>query len=84
MPIETRYDAIDWLSLAADVQTKLTYLRAAWQTSEKTCEPALHLKMVEDIYLPTLRLLAEFCACFDTRDDEARAPINPPKEGTLQ
>lgn len=84
MSNQTRYDAIDWLGIAADVQTKLTFLRAAWQTSEKDCPPDLHRKMVEDIYMPTLRLLAEFCSCFEIEAETASPVIHPPKEGTLQ
>lgn len=78
--METRYDLIDWLGVYADLQTKLGYLRMAWQTSERDCPPELHAKMVEDLYMPMMRLLGLFCGSITVDEDDKptiRAPSKP-------
>ncbi len=77
--IETRCDKIDWVNMAEEVLTKLTYLRLAWTASERDCEPELHRKMVEDLYLPVITMLGSFCACIE--DDGTGAPIVNPQAG---
>jgi hypothetical protein len=61
--IETRCDNIEWDKILQEVQTKLNYLRLVWKISERDCNPELHRKMVEDLYVPALEKLAEFCLC---------------------
>jgi hypothetical protein len=67
---ETQYAKIDWSNLLNEVQAKFRYLRLAWQTSEREVPPALHAKMVEDLYLPAIRLLAEFCAVVEVAEEK--------------
>jgi hypothetical protein len=66
--VETRSDEIQWDAIVKNVHTRVALLRAAWRASETTVAPELHRKMVEDIYLPCLAMLAEFCECFDGAD----------------
>jgi hypothetical protein len=68
--IETQYDKINWSNLLSEVQAKFHYLRLAWQASEREAPPALHAKMVEDLYLPAFKLLAEFCAAVEVAEEE--------------
>jgi hypothetical protein len=68
--IETQYDKVDWSNLLSEVQAKFTYLRLAWQASEREVSPALHAKMVEDLYLPAISLLAEFCAAVEVVEEK--------------
>jgi hypothetical protein len=68
--IETRYDKVDWSNLLNEVQSKFRYLRLAWQASEREAPPALHAKMVEDLYLPAIKLLAEFCAAVEVTEEK--------------
>jgi hypothetical protein len=65
--IETQYDKINWSNLLSEVQAKFHYLRLAWQASERDAPPELHAKMVEDIYLPCIALLAGFCAAIEAK-----------------
>lgn len=67
--LETRYDKIDWNGLFGDVRSSFDYLRLAWQASERDLPPDLHRKAVDDLYFPTLELLAEFCACVRVTDE---------------
>ena len=83
MKIETRYEHIDWLNVAAEVQTKLGYLRASWQSSERDCPPELHKKMVTELYFPILELLGRFCGCIQEQDGELPVLKSPDGE-TLQ
>jgi hypothetical protein len=66
---ETRCDKVDWDNLKTEVITKLEYLRMAWAASEQGAPTELHRKIVNDLYVPAIRLLAEFCACLEV--DEA-------------
>jgi hypothetical protein len=67
---ETRCDKVDWANLKTEVLTKLEYLRISWAASERDAPPEVHKKIVEDIYVPAIRLLAEFCARLEV-DEEA-------------
>jgi hypothetical protein len=58
----------DWDGLIADVEERFTYLRLAWEASEKS-DIELHKKMVDDLYLPALRHLAAFCASIEVKDE---------------
>ena len=55
----------DWNKLEADVLMSLRCLRAAW---EHTADKPIHEAMVRDLYIPCLRLLAEFCACVEVKE----------------
>ena len=50
----------DWDGLIGDVVQKIGLLRIAWHGTEES-EPKLHAKLKQDIYVPCLTLLAEFC-----------------------
>jgi hypothetical protein len=67
---ETQYDKVDWSNLLNEVQGKFHYLRLAWQASEREVSPELHAKMVEDLYLPAIKLLAEFCAAVEVTEEK--------------
>ena len=69
--IESEYAKIDWQNLEDEVCRKLNYLRLAWAASERDCPPAMHRKMVEDLYLPAIKLLAGFCCCIDEAETES-------------
>ena len=71
MKLESRSDRIDWDGIAGDVRTGLSYLQMVWQASERDCSPEYHRKMVEDIYFPVLRRLAEFVACIEVTEDDS-------------
>jgi hypothetical protein len=67
---QTRYDEIAWDDILADVTASLDFLRLAWRASERGASPEIHAKMVKDLYVPCLRLLAEFSACIEAADEE--------------
>lgn len=54
-------DSPDWGRMEREVILKLRILRAAWEHTAPN--PELHQAMARDLYLPVLRLLAEFCNC---------------------
>ena len=59
----------NWDSIQRDVERKLTYLKGAWNCTAKNKE--LHKRIFNDIYLPNLKLLGEFCANIkETEEDE--------------
>ena len=70
MGIETRHDRIAWADISKEVQAKLQFLRLAWTASERDLSPGAHRKMVEDIYFPLMRTLAEFCESIKEPDAE--------------
>ncbi len=57
----------DWERLEADVLLSLRCLRAAWEHTEG--QP-IHAAMVRDLYVPCVRLLAEFCASVKVEDEK--------------
>lgn len=69
--VETRSDKIEWDAIVHNVHARVALLQAAWRATEKA-EPEFHRKLVEDIYLPCLALLAQFCECFDGADEAAK------------
>ena len=74
MKYETSCAKVDWHNLKAELLTKIEYLRVSWAASERDAPPEVHNKLVENIYVPAIRLLAEFCACLEVTDDEEAAP----------
>jgi len=68
---ETRYCQVDWSNLFEEVTKSFNYLRIAWRTTERDMPPELHRKMVEDLYVPAIKLLAAFCACIEESQEEA-------------
>jgi hypothetical protein len=48
----------------ADVNEGIATLRVCW-TRTATDTPELHKRLVRDIYVPTLRLLSDFCAAVE-------------------
>jgi hypothetical protein len=58
-PRKPQPDKPDWESIEKDVIRKLGLLRLAWEETVKT--PEIHSPMRRDIYMPRLKLLAEFC-----------------------
>jgi truncated hemoglobin YjbI len=73
--IETRYDAVDWDGLLAEVQSRFNYLRLAWRTSEHDATAHLHAKMVKELYLPCIELLAQFCAAIEVEEEDQKGPM---------
>jgi hypothetical protein len=59
----------DWDLLMADVNEGIATLRACWMRTA-TDTPELHKRAVRDLYMPTLRLLSDFCAAVEV--EEAR------------
>jgi hypothetical protein len=72
MTYETQCDKVDWANLKTEVTAKLEYLRIAWAASERDAPPQVHKRIVEDIYVPAIRLLAEFCACLEVAEENER------------
>ena len=73
MTYETRCDKVDWANLKTEVLTKLEYLQISWAASERDAPSEVHKKIVEDIYAPAIRLLAEFCACLEVTEGDEEA-----------
>ena len=72
MPYETDFQKINWDNLKREVAQKIDFLRLGWAASQVASSQGseLHGKLVNDIYVPAIRLLAEFCACVEMVDDE--------------
>lgn len=70
---ETQCEKVDWANLKTEVMAKLEYLRVAWAASERDMPPEVHKKIVNDIYVPAIRLLAEFCACLEVTEEDEEA-----------
>ena len=68
----------DWDQLERDVVFRIRLLRA---TCEKLEPGAVSDKIAQDIFLPALGLLAEFCACVEIGepddDEDDNAPTSP-------
>ena len=69
----------DWNKLEADVLMSLRCLRVAW---EHTDGQPIHEAMARDLYVPCLRLLAEFCACVDAILCSDCPPVGYPTDRT--
>lgn len=67
LPVEC--DEPNWDQLLSDVTLRIALLRACWKGTTKD-EPELHKKVVEDLYIPALSLLAQFCAAVEVADDD--------------
>lgn len=65
---ETDHKEIDWDELKKDAVEKIDMLRLSWAASQSQA-PGVHEKLVSDIYVPALRLLAEFCSCIEIDPD---------------
>lgn len=59
----------DWDRLIDDVNARIATLRMCWKGTERD-EPSMHPMLVRDIYVPALRILAEFCAAVEIGTDE--------------
>jgi hypothetical protein len=57
----------DWDRLIEDVTSRIAALKAAW-TATAADSPKLHAKLSADLYIPVLRLLADFCDAVDIED----------------
>jgi hypothetical protein len=57
----------DWDTLIDDVNARIKALRVCWKATA-TREPALHAQLVRDLYVPALKLLADFCAAVDIEE----------------
>ena len=68
--IETRADKIDWQGMRATVDEKLRCLEAIWRATEKRGPPEAHAKLVNDVYFPIVRMVAEFCECVTVGEPE--------------
>ena len=49
----------DWEGLEGEVVSKIRYLKASFDLTSK--DKKLHNRMFNDLYLPNLSLLADFC-----------------------
>jgi len=65
---ETRGDRIDWGGIEREAIDALRALRLAWAASEKGL-PEIHAKLVRDIYVPAIKVLAEFIACVEVAEE---------------
>lgn len=54
-----KYENIHWDGIIHDVNLRFDIIRKCWEATEKE-DPAIHEKMVQDIYWPVLKLLGEF------------------------
>jgi len=68
---ETRAAKIDWDGVRQDVVQSIDLLRMAWQASEATMSPEVHEQLVNDLYAPRIRQLAEFIAGCHWDEEEA-------------
>lgn len=57
-------EAPDWDRLKRDVCVRIDYLAACWAHTA-AASPQMHEQLFGDLYLPAVRLLAEFCACVE-------------------
>jgi hypothetical protein len=69
--IETRYDAVDWDALLAEVQSRFNYLRIAWRTSTILACRCGVASCSEELYLPCIELLAQFCAAIEVEEESS-------------
>jgi hypothetical protein len=53
----------DWARMVEDVTSRIWLLKACWE--ETAVAPELHQKMADDLYVPALLLLADFCAAVE-------------------
>lgn len=51
----------DWERLERDVVERIRLVRAAWDAAVRNAGPNLGCKIRQDVLVPALRLLAEFC-----------------------
>lgn len=65
-----KYEDVAWESIKEEVAQKISFLQASWLTTQTELIPELQDKLVADIYGPSLKLLAEFCAAVKVKDDE--------------
>ena len=65
MKNQTDSRKIDWDNIEREVVEKINYLRMSWDASQKVAPKVLHEKLVDDLYVPAVKLLAEFCACVE-------------------
>ena len=65
---QTDASQVDWPSLEVEVVQKIRLLRAAWECSQRDAPAEVHAKMVQDLYLPCVRLLGEFCTSVEEED----------------
>jgi len=66
--IQTDAGQVDWPRLEVEVVQKIRLLRAAWECSQKDAPPAVHAKMVENLFLPRVRMLGAFCTSVEEKD----------------
>ena len=57
----------NWERVERDVIHKLHLIRGAWKATAKA-HPELHKAMVRDMYIPTIKHLAAFCASITEED----------------
>ncbi len=62
-------EAPNWEHLRVQVNQSINLLAMCWQATAKQ-DPALHQQMAHDLYVPALKLLAEFCVCVKETTDE--------------
>lgn len=68
MIISTPEATQNWDKLMDDVIERIAVLRACWIATEND-RPETHQRIARDIYVPALRLLAEFCASVEISDE---------------
>jgi hypothetical protein len=66
--IQTDAGQVDWPRLEVEVVQKVRLLRAAWECSQREAPPKVHAKLVRDLYVPCVSLLAKFCASVEEKD----------------
>ena len=59
----------NWDQLIDDVNARIAALRACWKGTQADT-PELHRMIARDVYVPALRLLAEFCAAVEIEESK--------------
>jgi hypothetical protein len=63
------YMTPDWTALIGDVTRKILLLREAWDHTAQV-DAALHEKLKQDLYVPLITLLAQFCLGVEEKVDQ--------------
>ena len=69
MKYETEALKIDWEGTIKEVVEKINILRECWKATEEG-NKELHEKMVQDIYFPTITMLAQFCSSVEIHKEK--------------
>ena len=60
----------NWTELRKEVNRKIDILALMWSGTEKNETPEIHRKMQEDLYIPCVKFLSQFCLSIREEDIE--------------